>query len=374
MHDAIRKAAILYASLEPASAEALLAQLDRAAARRIREAARALRSVDPREQQEVLQEFFAKEQKDASTSGPAERLASSAGDELVLEHRESALSPRRPFQFLETVDPGQLATRLLSEHPQTIALVAANAPRRLAAELLWRLPASLRSDVLVRVIDWRPTEPQLLEELEQALQLSLAADPQAPSAAVGLEAAREILEAAPPGERTELLKDLATRDARKADLLRTPSRPAPPAAETSKGERHRAGGMTPPSPGPQPSSKGDENPATIPFPSPARGASATKQSSSTRRAIPFAQFSTLDDRTLLRVFAAADPQAALLALVGAPPKLVNRLMRRLSRQEAARLKRRMETLGPFRLQDIEAAQEELARIAGRVALALRRAA
>jgi flagellar motor switch protein FliG len=374
MRKSIRKAAILYASLDPASAEAVVAQLDRDAARRIREAARTLRTVDPQEQQEVLQEFFAKEKKDEPAAAPAERLASTAGDELVLEHREQAPSPRRPFQFLETIDPGQLAARLLSEHPQTIALVAANAPRKLAAELLWRLPASLRSDVLVRVIDWRPTEPQLLAELEQALQLSLAADSQASSVAAGLEAAREILEAAPPGERTELLKDLAARDSRKADLLRKPSQGTPPVAAKQRDERSRAGTNDPASVEPQPSSKENEGPATIPFPSASRSSAAARKSNTLRRSIPFAEFSRFDDRTLLRVFAAADPQAALLALVGAPPKLVNRLLRRLSRQEAARLQRRMETLGPFPLQDIEAAQEELSRIAGRVALALRRAA
>jgi flagellar motor switch protein FliG len=368
-----RKAAILYASLDPPSAEALLAQLDSQTARRIREAARTLRSVNPKEQQEVLEEFFAKEQDDAS-AGPAERLASSAGDEVVLEHADHPAPARRPFQFLETIDPDQLVARLMSEHPQTIAIVAANAPRRLAAELLSRLPASLRSEVLVRVIDWRPTEPQLLEELEQALQLSLAAFASVPPASAGLEAAREILEAAGLRERNELLNDLAARDALKADLLRGRSAKTetPPANQKAAPGKIAASAKETAWLDSSSSSKPEDAPATIPF----RGErGAARKARPPRNPIPFAEFTDLDDRTLLRVFAAADPQAALLALVGARPQLVNRLMRRLSRKEAARLRRRMETLGPFRLQDIEAAQEELSLIAGRVApLRPRRAA
>jgi flagellar motor switch protein FliG len=373
MQKELRKAAILFSSLDPPSAEALLAQLDPSTSRRIREAARALRSVDPREQQEVLEEFFAKK-KDPATVTPAEALAAASGDEVVLQHADRTPAARRPFQFLETIDPEQLAARLMREHPQTIAIVAANAPRRLAAELLCRLPSSLRCEVLVRVIDGRPTEPQLLEEVEQTLQVSLAAFSHSPTAAAGLEAAREILEAAQPSQRSELLNDLANRDARRAELLRSPaSHGITPTSEKRVLAENFAATKDSKQSQPRQSDESGERPATIPF-APAARRARTPKAIPPRREIPFAEFATLDDRALLRVFAAADPQSALLALVGARPQLVNRLMRRLSRKEAAQLQRRMETLGPFRLQDIEAAQQELAHLAGRLVSRQRRAA
>src|SRR5688572_6374834 len=123
MQGAIRKAAILVKALDAASAEALLSQLDANTAGRIRDAARMLRTVDPQEQETVLAEFFAKGGPGAGparVAGPADRLAqrttTSGGDELVLERRTSPAAPRRPFQFLETVDAARLAARLRAEH------------------------------------------------------------------------------------------------------------------------------------------------------------------------------------------------------------------------------------------------------------------
>jgi hypothetical protein len=168
-----------------------------------------------------------------------------------------------------------------------------------------------------------------------------------------------------------MLKDLARRDTAKADLLRPPGataaeRPAP---------LERSSAPTRPAQGKARPAEADEGPRTIPFAEAQRRAGRHSRSApAPRSSVSFNEFTNFDDSTLLRVFAAADPQSALLALVGATPQLVNRLMRRLSRKEAAQLQRRMESLGPFRLQDVELAQEELAQIAGRIAPRQRRAA
>src|SRR5690606_14255121 len=69
--------------------------------------------------------------------------------------------------------------------------------------------------------------------------------------------------------------------------------------------------------------------------------------------LTFDDFLQFDDRTLSRVFAEAEPAIALLALAGADLRLVDRLMRRLPRKEAARLQQRIEKLGSFRLRDVE---------------------
>jgi flagellar motor switch protein FliG len=383
-------------ALDPASAEAMLSQLDAKTAARIREAARALRSADPKEQEAVLAEFFSRGGTQAGakkTADPAERLAASAKDEVVLQNQPPPPA-RRPFQFLETVDAAQLAARLRQEHPQTIALVAAHAPRRLAAELLWRLPEGLRTEVLLRVIDWQGTEPQLVEELERALELSLAAAGPDLGAAAGLDAAREILQTAQVQERGELLDNLARRDARKADLLRfalgEPQTPAGDEGGSSVGwlaaERQRrpselqenAGasltlGFQPPVSEVNVEESRSKGTKVDSSDSPALRIAAVGNDEhadtdefAPSPSIPFADFSRFDDGALSRVFAAADPQTALFALAGASPRLVDRLLRRLPYKEAAKLRRRMETLAPFSLRDIEAAQQELGRLAGRL--------
>ena len=75
----------------------------------------------------------------------------------------------------------------------------------------------------------------------------------------------------------------------------------------------------------------------------------------------------LDDRAWAKVLHAADAQLSLLALAGATPELVQRLLKQLPPRDARILERKMETLGPVRLRDIEHAQQQLARIAGQLA-------
>src|SRR6185295_119982 len=56
-----------------------------------------------------------------------------------------------------------------------------------------------------------------------------------------------------------------------------------------------------------------------------------------------------DDAALRNVFAAADPEVALLALTGAEPRLIARILRKLQPREAAALRHRLEHPGPLRL-------------------------
>jgi flagellar motor switch protein FliG len=75
----------------------------------------------------------------------------------------------------------------------------------------------------------------------------------------------------------------------------------------------------------------------------------------------------LDDGALVSVVNAAAPELTLLALTGAPQRLIARIARQLPRQEALSLQRRTQQTGPVRLSDIEEARRQLAALAGRMA-------
>ncbi|MBI2477805.1 MAG: hypothetical protein HYV60_03905, partial [Planctomycetia bacterium] len=62
----------------------------------------------------------------------------------------------------------------------------------------------------------------------------------------------------------------------------------------------------------------------------------------------------------------SDSKIALLALAGATPAFVGRLLKQLPTREAKSLRRRMEQLGPLRLSDIAEAQATIAEIAARL--------
>jgi hypothetical protein len=83
--------------------------------------------------------------------------------------------------------------------------------------------------------------------------------------------------------------------------------------------------------------------------------------------LAFDDLATLDDAMLRTVFAAAEPTTALLALTGAEPRLLTRVLGHLPAGQAAVLRDRLEHPGAIRLRDIDAARRELAAIASRLA-------
>jgi flagellar motor switch protein FliG len=83
--------------------------------------------------------------------------------------------------------------------------------------------------------------------------------------------------------------------------------------------------------------------------------------------LAFDDFVLLDDTSLRTIFAAADTEVALLALTGAEPRLIARILRKLPSREAAVLRHRLEHPGPLRLRDVEQARFALAAVASRLA-------
>ena len=83
--------------------------------------------------------------------------------------------------------------------------------------------------------------------------------------------------------------------------------------------------------------------------------------------LTFADLLHLSDAALRAVFAAADSDVALLALTGAEPRLIARILRKIPARDAALLRQRLEHPGPLRIRDVEQAQAALAAIATRLA-------
>ena len=75
---------------------------------------------------------------------------------------------------------------------------------------------------------------------------------------------------------------------------------------------------------------------------------------------------TLDNRAIQKVLREADQQDVALALKGANPEVQDKIFSNMSRRAAAMLKEDMEFMGPARLCDVEAAQQNIIRIAKRL--------
>ena len=328
----IRKVAILVASLDTRAADAVLDQMSDERAAEVRNAIMDMGDIDPAEQKRVVDEFFKSGGKGdcpplcAAPSGPSRQRGtvpfSSGGvelDESLARRIGMPTTPRRPssvdtnhdgprpFAALVDAEADKLASLLSIERPQTIALVLAHLMPEQSGAVLVRLPATLQADVVRRLVDLEEADPEILKEIEAALAARLSRQVTMQRRRVaGMQAVSGILESCAGAVGMQILDNLRAHDQTLAERF------------------------TPP-------------------------------------AIDFDDLADLDDASLVEVFRAAGEELAQLALIGAAPRLVNRIIRRLPVEQAAALRQAIELPGVIRLSDVEEARAEMAEIARQLA-------
>jgi flagellar motor switch protein FliG len=317
LNDGLRKAAILVASLDTAAADALLDQFTDKQAQQVRDLVMEMGEIDHREQQRVIEEF--------RRVGPRAQVKGLPGIELdgelarrIVEYSDSrrddaqtsegAEPSGRPFQFLQETEAEKLARVLAGERPQTIALVLSHLPPGRAGAVLACLQAGLQVEVVRRLVDLEETDPQILRAVEEALQSRLSEKvPLERRRVAGFQAVLSILDASDGGAGTKILDNLAVHDRSLAERL-------------------------------------------VPQPHP----------------LDFDDLVDLDDGVLIEAFATAEQELVVPALLGASPKLVERVLRLLPIGTAETLREQLDHPGPIRLRDVEEARRELAWIAQRM--------
>jgi flagellar motor switch protein FliG len=360
----LRKAAVLLAALDEHAADALLLQMGADEAAKVRSALAELDEIPADEQQQVLAEFLRRQGAPALAATQAhedvslqigtllERSiapASSTDREAI-----SLLAPpgnHEPLAFLQEVAADALADILRREHPQTIAVVVAHLPPGHAAALLQALPPELATDALERMAALDELSPEVCMDLARGLRQALA--PHLRSAAVDAESLARlsaVLEAMDFRQRQQVVLQLADRN---TFLLRRlglspPAEPIAQGPDSVVARRYRIDSCC--------------DSSLRALPQAARRVDALEST-----LLAFDELALLDDTALRAIFAAADPQLVLLALTGADPKLLTRILQHLPARQAAILRQRLEHPGPVRLRDIEQAQEELAQVASRLA-------
>jgi flagellar motor switch protein FliG len=309
----IRKAAVLIACIDRATAEALLERMPAGQAQRVRWAADALGEIDPAEQAAVMQAFAAAEVSQPQRThepGPDNRPPKQSAPAVELQLSSQATShaaheapPSPHFRLLRAASGEKLRPLLEGEHPQTIALVISHLPAERAADMLATLGGELQVEVVRRLVNLEQANPEVLLEVERGLEsrmLEQSLDEHRQTA--GMASVAGILAAASPQAKREILANLSRHD------------------------RHLAGRLV-------------------------------------EREFRFSDLEQISGRSLALVLETAGMELTVLALAGAGPTLHERMLAAVPADTAAMLTGALEGLGPTRLSDVEEAQHELARVA-----------
>jgi flagellar motor switch protein FliG len=307
----LRKAAILVATLDAPTAEAILDSVPDEQATRVRRMIVELGELDTAEQEAVIGEFFRSASRDpfdrpqTTQSGvrPEEPV------ELVLSSSPAVdEAPAEPFAFLSQASDDKLLSLLAGEHPQTVALVLSHLPHDRAASVLGALDGALQVDVLRRLVDLQQADPEVLREVESGLKSRVHKQIRRErGGSVGLDALGGIVEAADGPVKRNLLANLARHERTLAARLRPHS-------------------------------------------------------------CEFADLAQFDGDALAVLLSTVDPDVTVLALAGAPLTVVDRVLEGLAPEEGKRLRKSIERLGPVRLSDIDEAQRRIADQARQLAM------
>ena len=136
------------------------------------------RSVDKAVASAVLDEFYALMQsnqyiRSGGLDYAKEILYRTFGPEAaqkILDKLAKSMENSKSFGYLTKVKPQQLADFIMTEHPQTIALILAHMDSTSAAETLSFFPDELRSEVVVRMANLGDISPSIIKRVSTVLE------------------------------------------------------------------------------------------------------------------------------------------------------------------------------------------------------------
>jgi flagellar motor switch protein FliG len=304
----LRKAAILLVMIGDEATSAILRELDEDEVQEIsREIAR-VSSLTSTEAEGVLEEFY--------QMGVAHDYVVKGGLEYARKVLVAAFGPESAkkmldrlmktlgnetlsFDALRKTDPQQLAKFIHSEHPQTIALILSHLNSSQAAGLLFSLPTELRADVALRMANLDQISPEIITKIATVIGSKLKVlGEMSREAYGGVNAVAEMFNRLDANTSKEILENIEQVN--------------PTLVETI---RHLM--------------------------------------------FVFEDLQLLDINAIKEVLAKVDRKILTVALKGTSEQMKNHMLQAMSQRGAEMLREDMDSLGPIKIKEVEAAQQQI---------------
>src|SRR5262245_55339099 len=223
----IRKAAILLMSLPEDEAGTLMAKLSPKQVEQVSIEIAKLGRLSSEEQEGVIHEFADANPNSLGLAGGGLDIAKSLVEKALGSKAPPTVDVVRqsiealPFGFLKKVDPQNLLTFIIDEHPQTIALVLSHLPPAYGAEIIKGLPTERQLAVIRRVAHMGQTNPEVIHEVERGLESRMASlMQQSFEKAGGVNSVAEILNVSDRAIERTLLESLSQDDPELVEEIR----------------------------------------------------------------------------------------------------------------------------------------------------------
>ena len=210
------------------------------------------------------------------------------------------------FENLSTLRPEILANILLSEHPQTIALILVNMKYQSAAEIIQELPEDIQSEVIIRIADLDEVPDEIVSEIQDVIaeQVSNLSERSGETLG-GINAAAEILNNLEQKTESAILEKIESEREELADEIR-------------------------------------------------------------QSMFVFGDLISLDDRSIRVLLKEVSNDELILALRTAAEELIEKIFHNVSQRAAEMMREDMEIMGPVKLREVEQAQLNIIKTARRL--------
>ncbi len=308
----MQKAAIVLIALGPVDSAAILKHVSEEEADQLARATAQLEYVTPDDVTSALEEFTQNSHADrlfikGGLDYASRMLTEAYGPavaQTLLERLSKALgSEAVDFANFRKTDPQQLAKFIQDEHPQTIALILSHLDPSQAAALISSLPVDTRTDVALRMADLDQISPEIVRNIAGVIDQKL-------------RNLGELSREAYGGVRA--VADILNRlDANTCgNLLESVEKDNPPLFENIR-----------------------------------------------RFMFVFRDLENLDAAAISQLIARSNRSTIIMALKGANESLRQKFLATQSQRGAAMMKEDLEALGPVKLKDVDAAQQEIITLA-----------
>jgi len=212
----------------------------------------------------------------------------------------------RTLESLEMVDAKSLSTFLVNEHPQTVAVILAHLEPEKKGEVLRRLPESLQAEVVLRMANLENVDPELIADIDKVLKNQLSNTSTIEQASLGgVQPVAEMLNVMDKNTEQSIMSRLEEKDPLLAEEIR-------------------------------------------------------------KLMFVFDDVNKIDDRGIQLLLKEVPNDRLLLALKTANEEIRTKVFKNISARAAEMLKEDLANMGPARLSDVEAAQQEVVNIARRL--------
>jgi flagellar motor switch protein FliG len=309
----LERSAILLMSLGEEAASEVFKHLSPKEVQKIGEQMTRLRTVSHEKVGEVLDRFTAEASASGSLVPDTDEYVKSVLRKALGEEKAGLLinrilqgSDTSGIESLKWMDSESVSELIRNEHPQIIASILVHLERDHAGEILTRLSARVRSDVILRVATLDGIQPNALRELNEVLSRVLAgADKLKKTALGGPKIAAEMLNGLGSALETEVLDSVRENDEDLAQSIQD-------------------------------------------------------------QMFTFDDVVKLEDRAIQTVLRDVASDGLVIALKGATAEVREKILKNMSQRAAEALREDLESRGPVRVSDVEAQQKEVLKVIRRL--------